>query len=604
MCSFSILIVDDEPDNFDVIETLLSVGVNVGYASPENNPRLNEHLDYRLHYAASGKEAIACLNAVQPDLILFDVMMPVMDGIEVCQRIKAMAQWEAVPIIMVTALSSTKDLARCFSAGADDFISKPLNYSELIARVRSMLRIRQQYQQLEIFNTRLEAMVQQRTAQLQTMIFQDALTALPSRTHLLQTLAESLQSGESSVAILYLDCDQFKLVNGSFGHEMGNQLLIAIAERLQRHCRSGDVLARLGEDEFCFLLHHVRDTVDLEPFIQSILQSFDAPFSVANCEIFMTVCMGIALGRREGEQAEELLQDADTAMYQAKLRGKGSYQVFDRQMRSAILDRLTLENDLQRGLEQQEFITYYQPIVQLQTQKLVGFEALVRWHHPERGLISPGEFIPCMETSGLIVPVGLLILKQACQQLYSWQQLGWKDLTMSVNLSVRQFSCPTLLADIDRVLAETQINPAHLKLEITESAIMDNADIAIATTEELRSRHIQITIDDFGTGYSSLGYLHRFPVDNLKIDRSFVNQMQSEHRRYHVVDMIVTLSKQLGLSVISEGIEMIQQLEWLQQIGCEFGQGYLFSQPLAAADIERCYLTRAKEDSGYYKFSV
>lgn len=572
----AILVVDDDPDNFDVIETLLS------------------HQDYQFHYTASGQDALASLDAVQPDLILLDVMMPGMDGIEVCQRIKTMSRWQAVPIIMVTALASKSDLAQCLSAGADDFISKPVNRLELTARVRSMLRIRQQYQQLETFNARLEETVQQRTSQLQTLIFQDELTQLPSRTFLLQKLAESLEAGQSSVAVVYLDCDQFKLVNGSFGHAVSDQLLITIAERLREHLRVGDVLARISEDEFCFLLHQIEGADALEPFIHNILRSFEAPFLAANCEIFITVCMGIALANDIEQHPEELLQDADTAMYQAKLQGKGSYQIFDRQIHLAMLNRLTLENDLQRAIEQQEFMLYYQPIVNLQTQRLAGFEALVRWQHPERGMVSPGEFIPCMETTGLIVPVGIMVLKQACEQLTYWHQQGWCDLTMSVNLSVRQFACPTLLADIDGVLAETQVDPAYLKLEITESAIMENADMAIEVTKQLRSRHLQISIDDFGTGYSSLGYLHRFPLDSLKIDRSFVNQIQSESRKYHVVDTIVALSEQLSLSVIAEGIETTEQLQWLQQLGCAFGQGYLFSKPRAAAEIEQLYFTPTK----------
>ena len=577
---YSILVVDDEPDNFDVIETLLS------------------DRDYLLHYAASGQEGIASLDIFKPDLILLDVMMPGMDGIEVCQRIKAMPQWAAVPTIMVTALTTKQDLAQCLKAGADDFISKPIDRLELTARVRSMLRIRQQYQQLATFNARLEATVQQRTAQLQKMIFEDALTQLPSRAFLLEKLAEVLHSGETSLAVVVLDCDQFKLVNSSFGHATGNQLLIAIAQRLGQHLAPGDVLARMGEDEFCFLLRQVEDEATLNSFIQTILRSFDLPFFVANCEIFITACIGVALPHNGNRQPEELLQDADTAMYQAKLRGKGSCQLFDPQMHLAMLERLTLENDLQRAFEQQEFVLYYQPIINLQTSKLTGFEALVRWQHPVRGLVSPAEFIPCLETTGLIVPVGTVILRQACQQLSTWEEQGWGEITMSVNLSARQFACPTLLADIDRVLSETKVNPAYLKLEITESTIMDNAQVAITLTKELRSRHIQISIDDFGIGYSSLSYLHRFPVDNLKIDRSFVSQIHLNSRdcclleNYYVLDTIVALSKKLGLAVVAEGIETCQQLELLKQLGCNFGQGYFFSKPLAATEIEKKYLKK------------
>lgn len=573
----SILVIDDEPDNFDVVEMLLS------------------DQGYQFYYATNGEAAIGSLGLFQPNVILLDVMMPGMDGIEVCRRIKAMPRWESIPIIMVTALTTKTDLARCLLAGADDFISKPVNRLELTARVRSMLRIHQQYQQLATFNARLETMVQQRTAELQTIILQDALTQLSTRASLVQRLAQLIQVKSSSFALVYLDCDQFKLVNGSFGHAVGDQLLVAIAQRLQQLLRTTDMLARIGADEFCFLLHPIDSQTDLEQLIATILQSFTAPFSVANCEIFLTACLGIALSNPDYQNPEEPLQDADTAMYQAKLRGKGSYQIFDRQMHLAMLNRLMLENALQRALEQQQIITYYQPIIDLQTQKLVGFEALVRWQHPVNGLIPPGEFIPSMETTGLIVPVGMAVLKQAAEQLQRWHQQGWTELSMSVNLSVRQFSCPTLLADIDQILAETGVNPGLLKLEITESAIMDNAEMAIDLTQNLRSRSIQISIDDFGTGYSSLGYLHRFPIDNLKIDRSFVSQIQSENSNYPVVNTIVALSQQLGLSVVAEGIETVQQLEWLKQLGCQFGQGYLFSRPLSAADIEQHYLSPADQ---------
>lgn len=594
-----ILVVDDEPDNFDVIETLLA------------------DQGYQLHYAAQGQDVLASLEACQPDLLLLDVMMPGIDGIEVCQRIRALPKWEALPIIMVTALTGKKDLAQCLAAGADDFISKPVNRLELIARTRAMLRIRHQYQQLVTFNDRLESTVQRRTAKLHAMIFQDELTSLPSRTALLKSLTQRLQFEQESCGLLYLDCDQFKLVNGSFGYAVGDQLLIEIAQRLKQHLRPDDMLARTGEDEFCFLLGKVEDVRALEDFVERILKCFNQPFSVAHCDIFMTVSLGIALSHDvnhppevylnrhqlpEKHLPDKLLQAADTAMYQAKLRGRGCYQIFDPQMHSDSFNRLTLESDLQRALDQQEFTLHYQPIIDLETQEIAGFEALVRWQHPTRGMVSPGEFIPCMETSGMIVPLGMMVLEQACHQLYNWQQKGGPHLTMSVNLSVRQFACPTLLADIDRVLAQTLIDPKDLKLEITESAIMNNAEAAIALIEALRSRHIQISIDDFGTGYSSLGYLHRFPVDNLKIDRSFVQMLDDadggatsmDNRKYHVVDMIVALSQQLDLAVIAEGIETSQQLAWLKQLGCQFGQGYFFYKPLAATDIEEMHLIREK----------
>ncbi|TVQ58533.1 MAG: EAL domain-containing protein [Spirulina sp. DLM2.Bin59] len=575
---FSILVIDDEPNNFDVIETFLA------------------HESHRLHYAASGQDALQSLDIFKPDLILLDVMMPGLDGIECCRRLKAMERWQSVPIIMVTALTTKADLVQCISAGADDFISKPVNRMELTARVRSMLRIRQQYQQLEEFNNRLEAMVQRRTTQLRQMVFQDALTGLPSRAGLLQMFKERQEIRQIHWGLMTLDCNQFKLVNGSFGHQVGDQLLVAIAQRLSRQISPGQLLGRTGGDEFSILIENGDCDDQLEVFVARILASFTASFWVESCEIFITVSIGVAKTTQPDQDGERLFQDADTAMYQAKLRGKSSYQIFDSQMHVAMLQRLTLENDLQLALKQSDFIVHYQPIFDLRTEQLAGFEALIRWRHPSRGLVSPGEFIPSMEMTGLIVSVGLWVLRQACEQLKIWHRRGGPKLTMSVNLSVRQFTSPTLLADVDQILMETGVDPTAIKLEITESAIMDNAEMAIALTQALRSRGLQISIDDFGTGYSSLGYLHRFPVDILKIDRSFIHVINpnstASNSSYQVVETIITLAQQLGLTVVAEGIETQAQLAWLQHLDCEFGQGYLFAKPLNAADIEDQFLPR------------
>ncbi|MFG6101557.1 EAL domain-containing protein [Leptothoe sp. EHU-05/26/07-4] len=571
-----ILVVDDEPNNFEVIEALLAT---------EN---------YELQSATSGKEALGILPSVQPDLILLDIAMPEMDGLAVCQKIKAMPQWQSIPIIIVTAVTGKLVLAKCLETGADDFISKPVSGLELRARVRSMLRIRQQHQQLSAFNTHLEATVQERTEQLQTMIAQDSLTKLPSRTNLLEKLAECLDRKDSTLAVIILDCDQFHLVNGSFGHVFGDKLLVAIAQRLLKKIRPSHILARLGEDEFCWVVNPISEAnaTAIDSVIQTISNSFHQPFLVEGCEIYMTASVGIAFSQEPCQTAAQLLQAADTAMYQAKLRGKGSVQIFSPQMHVQIHDRLTLEADLQRALNNQEFTAFYQPIIHLETLKIVGFEALIRWQHPEKGILPPGLFIPSIEASGLIEPVGILIFQKACQQLQVWQQRGWPELTMSINVSPRQFNSPNLLDSIDQVLAETQVNPACLKLEITESAIMGSIDNATALTKELQARQMQVSIDDFGTGYSSLKYLNCFLVNNLKIDRSFIKEFTSERNHYPIVNTIVALAQELGLSIIAEGIETQQQLLWLQNLKCDFGQGYFFSKPLPASEIEKVYLNR------------
>ncbi|RZM76624.1 two-component system response regulator [Leptolyngbya iicbica] len=586
MQSISILVIDDDPTNLEVVETILMA----------HEGRWNSDLSYQLHYASSGPMGIDQLATCNPHLVLLDVMMPGMDGIEVCQRIKAMPQWQTVPIIMATALNQKQDMARCLAAGADDFISKPLNGIELSARIQTMLRIYEQQRRLANFNAQLEAKVQDRTAELRRMIVQDTLTGLPNRAGLLENLQAQLAAGETALALVQLDLDDFQLVNDSLGYDVGNQFLLAIAERLKAHLQPQDQLARVGEDEFCWLRLGVTTQAEMDSLVARLLNCFQQPFMVGELEIYASVCVGTVLGEDSDQAAEAFLQASDTATYHAKKHGRGGVQRFERVMHQASLNRLTLENDLQRALERQEFVTYYQPIVDLQTQQFAGFEALVRWQHPERGMVSPGEFIPCMEATGLIVPVGMVVLQQACEQLHRWHQQGHAHWTMSVNLSVRQFACPTLVQDIDRIVALTGVNPAYLKLEITESAIMDNAEAAIAITQELRSRGIQISIDDFGTGYSSLGYLHRFPVDALKIDRSFVVAMEVNGSDYPVVDTILALSHQLKIAVIAEGIETQQQLELLQGRDCQYGQGYLFSRPLSAADLET--LLKATVNSG------
>ncbi|BFM38162.1 EAL domain-containing protein [Synechocystis sp. LKSZ1] len=572
MPSASILIVDDEPDNFDVIEALLG------------------DQDYDFHYVPSGPLALESLSTFSPDLILLDVMMPGMNGLEVCRQIKARPDCQGIPIIIITALNEKSDLAHCLEAGADDFLTKPVNRLELRARTHSMLRIRRQYQQLAVFNAHLEQMVQARTNQLHRMIFEDSLTQLPSRAFLVKALTEALAAGQVDFALVIFDCDQFQLVNGSFGSVIGDQLLKAVAQRLNQHLRPQDILARLGGDEFCFLLHQVAEPAMVESFIQTVIASFERPFLVENCDIFMTVSAGVAWGQNPEQKAEALLQDANSAMYRAKARGKSNVAIFDSAMHQEMLQRLQLENDLQRALKQEEFVVYYQPIMDLQQQTLAGLEALIRWQHPERGMVSPAEFIPCLEATGLIVPVGIWVLRQACWQLQQWHRQSLPDLSVSVNLSVRQFNSPTLLSDIDTVITETGLDPQYLKLEITESAIMDNADDAIAITQALQERQIQLSIDDFGTGYSSLEYLHRLPVDNLKIDRSFVDHIGKNSRNYYVVNTIVTLGHQLGLKIIAEGVETEEQEVWLQNLGCEFGQGYRYARPLPAAEIEARYL--------------
>jgi diguanylate cyclase (GGDEF)-like protein len=570
----TILVIDDEPDNFDVVETLL------------------HGEDYQLSYVSDGETALSLLDKIQPDVILLDFMMPELSGIETCRRIKAQAAWQPIPIIIVTALNTKEDLSRCLEAGADDFISKPLDRLELKARVRSALRTYRQYQDIQALNQRLtqfnndlERQIQQRTAQLEQLVRYDPLTQLPSRLLILQRISQALQEDlRHPFALLFLDCDQFKLINSSLGYEIGDQLLMAIAERLKSLILPHDLLARLGGDEFCFFFSTIPNIDTAKAIIHRILGSFNAPFIVGDLEVYITACCGMTIATDKQKKSEELLQEADTAMYRAKNRGKGSYQIFDYQMRNMALQRLQLEQDMQRAFQKEEFLVYYQPIIALPSRRVVGFEALSRWQHSTRGLVSPGDFIPCAEETGLIVPLGLFVLRQSCEMIQQWRSQYQSDLFVSVNLSVRQFAHPTLLDDVDQVLNTTAIAPQALKLEITESAIVENPEVAVNLIRELRSRQIQISIDDFGTGYSSLAYLSRFPVDSLKVDRSFISHVNA-HPDSAIVKAVITLGHALNMSIIAEGIETREQLEHLENLGCNYGQGYFVSRPIAAERV-------------------
>lgn len=888
MAYSSVLVVDDEPDNFDVIESLLS-----------DRP-------YQLHYVSNGIDALESLDLFQPDVILLDVMMPGLDGIEVCARIKAMPDWHTVPIVIVTALTEKKDLARCMAAGADDFITKPINGIELRARVQSMLRIKQTYIDLEQqvqtrtaalqakaerdrvlsiiatqicasfdFNEIVETTVQEvqqlfqcravaiwqlqssiadHNSQVATVVaaaqdptmapllkdrdqihlsrvrlqayqlekgndatvhFQDLMTDCPEKFprtahcqqlavpilqneklwgflsvihcqnsehwpteeqeflkqlstqlaialqqaqayHQLQTelnerrqtevrLRESeqryinlanavpvgifrtdanhqclyvnqrwsqitgystraamgmgwldyihpddqvkfqdewqrfvneqrpfqleyrlrsdchedpwvfgqvvaeydaqdqvvgyvgtvtdisaLKRAEAQIlhnalhdlltnlpnrsllterlelainrskrvssyryAVLFLDLDQFKVINDSLGHLIGDRLLVQMAQNLKSYLRFSDFLARVGGDEFVILLEDLESLDAAVRMAEGILSSFEKPIAIDDYEIVITASIGIVLGSADYDHPSDLLRDADIAMYRAKSSGRSTYKIFGAEMHHQAINRLTLETDLRKALTQEEFRVYYQPVINLAKGRLVGFEALARWHHATRGWISPAEFIPVAEETGVIQQLSRWILRQACQQLLHWQRSfpEFAPLKMSVNLSAQELRKPTMVSEILQTLDEVGLEPHYLTLEITESMLIEDINQTIELLTELKRHHIQISIDDFGTGYSSLSYLHRLPADYLKIDRSFVGQMEKGNRNFQVVSTIVALSNQLGLDVVAEGVETQQQLRWLEQLGCEFGQGYWFAKPLPPQEIENQFFT-------------
>ena len=414
--------------------------------------------------------------------------------------------------------------------------------------------------------------------------FHDALTGLPNRALLLDHLKLAIERArrhpEHMFAVLFIDLDRFKNINDSLGHGIGDHLLVALARRLEGCLRPTDTVARLGGDEFALLIDGLDDARTAIAVAERIQSELMQPFNLSGHEVYTTASIGIALSTTGYEQPEHVLRDADTAMYRAKENGKSRHEMFDTVMHARAVALLKLENDLRRAVERREFEVYYQPIVALDTNRITGFEALVRWRHPERGFVAPDEFIPLAEETGLIFELGRWVLNESCRHLRRLQELTPHPLTMSVNLSGRQFSQPHLLDQIEQALAETRIDPRRLQLEITESVVMENAESAAAMLVQLRTLGVQLSIDDFGTGYSSLSYLHRFPVSTLKIDRSFIGRMGAGDENAEIVRTIITLAKNLGMLVIAEGVETEAQLAHLRALNCAYAQGYLFSRPV------------------------
>ena len=602
-----ILIVDDNIDNLNLLSDMLP---------PES---------YQVRRAISGTLALEAMQTFQPDLILLDITMPDLNGYEVCQRLKADEETANIPIIFISALNDSLDKVKAFSTGAVDYISKPFAISEVLARVKNHLSLQAAKAEVVRLNQRLEQRVEERTAELQLaqekllhIAFHDGLTCLPNRAYLLSELAQCLQqtrqNPEQKTALLFLDCDRFQVVNDSLGHAIGDYLILAITERLQALLSPDSFLARPGGDEFMILLRQIETEEAATGIAQRIQQAFDQPFCVEGHELCVTVSMGITIAHADYQSPAEVVRDADTAMYRAKALGKAGFQVFHPSMYERALQRLQLEHQMRRALREGQFSLVYQPIMAMDSLTVAGFEALIRWNHPTHGFISPEDFIPIAEETGLIIPIGMWVLGEACRQAKQWQQWAAKygsdglrvlaeDWKMSVNLSVKQFADPNLMQALDELLEETGLASDRLKLEITETALMENAHSARQILEAFKSRQIQLGIDDFGTGYSSLSYLHRFPVDTLKIDRCFVFSPLSQllegsgdstpQHDLRIVKAAIGLAHEFGMDVVAEGIETAAIVELLQAMGCDYGQGFYFTKPLTAEAMTQWLLADA-----------
>ena len=600
-----ILIVDDTPENLRLLsKTLIQEG-------------------YKVRCAINGSMALLTIKTKLPDLILLDINMPDIDGFEICQQLKKSELTKDIPIIFVSASDRIFDKVRAFEAGGADFISKPFQVREVISRVNNQLNIQNLRKQLvqknqllhiEIYNRiaaeteirqlnfDLERRVIERTSQLEAEInerlqfqkkleylaWNNRLTGLPNRLWLVKKLEKLLlavkQKPENKFAAIILDCNRFKIVNDSLGRQAGDKLLTMISKKLKSEILTEDAcLTHFGEDKFAILLEKIRNENCAIALTRKIQQGLSCGFVVEQREIFVTSNIGIVICNSSYSEPEEIFRDADLAIQKVKSSSSHYYQVFDATIQNHALEILEIETDLRIALKRREFYLNYQPIICSNTGKIEGFETLVRWKHPKKGFISPGKFIPIAEQTNLILPLGMWILQEACRQISIWQDRLNSEhgtFTVSVNISAKQFEQEDFIIQLDQIIDKTGVDVKHLKFEITESLLMNNAAIADRVFTQLKARNIQLAIDDFGTGYSSLSYLDRFPVDTLKIDRSFVSRLNEKNQASTIVKATLDLAHNLGFNVVAEGVETQKQAEQLKDWGCEFAQGYFYAKPL------------------------
>jgi diguanylate cyclase (GGDEF)-like protein len=567
----TLLIVDDEIQNRKLLEALLRAE---GYSTVS---------------AADGEEALAAVALHPPDLILLDIMMPGMDGYQVAVKLKASPATSNIPIIMVSALIDRGARLAGLNAGAEEFLTKPVDRIELSLRVRNLLRLKAFGDFLQDHSTILEQQVQERTADLHHMAHYDALTGLPNRTLFHESLANILvQATEHGwlVAVLCIDLDHFKNVNDTLGHAMGDDLLRQFSGRLVQCVRIRDTVGRLGGDEFALIVVLQGGKEDAARIAAKIHDALRAPFNLKGHEVSMTASIGVTIHPNDAADPDTLMKYADTAMYRSKHAGRDAYRFFTPQMNAEVQARLELETALRRAIENDEFVLHYQPKVQLESGRIAGVEALLRWQRPGHGLVGPREFIPLLEETGLIVRVGSWVIATACRQIGEWMRSPIGPMQVSVNVSGRQFVEGDLDGDVTRALEDNGIAADLLELELTESSLMANTERTIVSIQGLKARGVQISVDDFGTGYSSLAYLRRFPIDKLKIDIAFVRDITSNPDDAAIALAIIRMAHSLKLEVIAEGVETAAQLAYLRRHGCDHMQGFYFSPPVPSPDVE------------------
>ncbi|AFZ54004.1 two-component system response regulator [Cyanobacterium aponinum] len=592
----TVLIVDDVLENLDLLsQTLTSQG-------------------YQVRCAKNGYLALMSIKHELPDLILLDIKMPGMNGYQVCQNLKENYKTKDIPIIFLSSAYETEEKIQAFAVGGVDYITKPFEVAEVLARVNTQMGLLKTQLELKQLNQELEKRIKRRTDELERLnqelrleneerkkiqekliydALHDSLTNLPNRTLFIDRVKMLIRHCHRfpsfQFAILFIDLDRFKLINDSLGHHAGDRLLVFCGQLFQKCVRESDTVARLGGDEFGILLDNISDVTHAIDTAETIKMQLSKSSPLFNHHFSPSASIGIVIGNYQCQNATDLLRNADIAMYRAKEMGKARYAIFNQELHQQAIQRLEIESDLKKALAFNEMLVYYQPIVELQTKRLKGFECLIRWQHPKKGLISPLEFIPIAEECGLISSLGDWVLQESCRQLKQWQTRysHHSELSINVNFSPKQFEDIYLPQTIHNVLLDNELEPHHLNIEITENVFLSNNITVSKILSQLDKLQIPISLDDFGTGYSSLSYLHRFPISVIKIDGSFIRQMQNHNKYLEIVKTITTLGHTLGMKIIAEGIETERQLHTLQELGCEFGQGYFFGKPLQASVAEK-----------------
>ena len=622
-----VLVIDDTAAIHDDFRTILGGGGRAAAgtaladdelalfgSAPPAVPLATFEVDAALQGEDGYRLATAAVAAGRPYHVAFvDMRMPPgWDGVQTIRKL-----WEADPLLHVVVCSAYSAYSWqevVDTLGATDqllVLKKPFDAFEVYQIANSLSAKWLVTERARLKMADLERLVEARTAELRVAALVDRLTGLPNRDLLYDRLNQLILAADRDAdrrfAVLFLDFDRFKVVNDSLGHEAGDALIRAIADRLREETRTTDTVAalsrtaaagtagpsdslattaRLGGDEFIVVLDQLADDRDAVRVADRLLRALGRPYDVAGRSLYSTASIGVTTSAVGYANPDEMIRDADIAMYRAKSAGKGCYVVFDRQMHDEAVRRLTLENDLRAAIDAGQLALVYQPIVSLVDGTSTAFEALVRWRHPDRGMVSPAEFIPLAEEIGAIVPIGQWVLNEACRQLTAWRAgpsgAAFADVTISVNLSRKQLAAPDLVGTIVRTMEAHHCRPRDIKLEVTESAIMENAEDAVRVLHEIRRGEIELHMDDFGTGYSSLSCLHRFPIGGLKIDHSFVRNMGDRPDYALVVDAVIGLTAKLGLRLVAEGVETVDQLNLLRQMGCKLAQGYHFAKPLPA----------------------